>query len=1281
MPNFELFDNLSDYQSALGAAPIFTEDFENFEVGENLAFVEFLPEVFVSSNLPNLEVFQGSDDDKNLFGFGGDVRQQGEAGYAIDFVLPYNAVAFDIEAFNPETPGPAVLEIVFADDNDTDLGSSTFIDIFPTNETESEPIFFGVIADTPIQSIILNEGPEIGGSGNEEIALDNFSVAEADFVFEPPSDEFVINVSEIPGFELLDEPLQIDEGIWFLGTGPSPDEVRVLLPANVNSADTIDTDRLQPGGDLGLNLTGSGLTVGVWEPDYVRDTHQEFQESTESRVTFGDGEDGSRTFANHATHVAGTIGASGVNPEAKGMASQVNIVSYDYLDDIEELDDAASSIVVSNHSYGPARGWEGRQDWGDAVGPVDTWWGERDLFTEDATFGKYNSDAEDLDEVLFENPNLLSVWIAGNERSGKYNTFTNASGDNTYATGLSNPLPGTPMVGSLLDGTPYYLVSTADFAPPPKDGADTGFDTLISVAKNNLVVGAVEHNTSDPIDPTTVRITSFSSFGPTDDGRVKPDVVANGQLVLSSYAGADDDYDVIFGTSMAAPSVTGTAVLLIEHYQNLFSSQPRSATTKGLLIHTAIDAGNIGPDYSFGWGLVNAANAADFLSNTATPLSSFLLEEKTYNGTEQTITVQSDGNNPLKATIVWTDPAGTPQGAGLDVPTSVLVNDLDLWITGPDGTHLPWTLDPANPASPAVRTTTNHVDNVEQVLIDTPVAGEYTIHIGHTGSSLTQDQDFSLLVSTEQMLVSTEQVFNVIDGTGDDNFLEGTPERDLINGLDGDDILLGKEGDDRLLGGAGNDILNGGDGRDTLNGGSDTDTASYDNNPFGVGINLSVSGDNAQDGFGNLEQLINIENLIGSAHSDFLGGDDHNNRLEGKNGNDRLAGNAGDDTLEGGNGRDVLNGGDGKDTLDGGDDIDTASYENDPSSDEDRQLGVFVNLPGIAARDGWGNGDILLDIENVIGSRFGDLITGNTDANLLRGLAGADTLNGGDENDTLDGGDGTDTLNGGDGNDTLNGGDGKDTLDGGDDIDTASYENDPSSDRDRQLGVFVNLPGIAARDGWGNGDILLDIENVIGSRFGDLITGNDGPNLLDGGDGKDSLYGGEGMDVLKGGNGNDLLKGEKGSDLLEGQGGNDNLVGGGAGDILNGGDGDDRLWGEAQSDILNGGSGNDFLRGGPGPDVLTGGEGGDVFVIESQNNGVDRFTDFKIEEDAIGLRDGLGIADLSISRDIIGRTRLSGGGQILATLENAPNDLEIGDLNIIESCGWTCVDELLMLNA
>ncbi|MEX2185393.1 MAG: S8 family serine peptidase [Pirellulales bacterium] len=284
---------------------------------------------------------------------------------------------------------------------------------------------------------------------------------------------------------------------------------------------------------------------------------------------------------------------------------------------------------------------------------------------------------------------------------------------------------------------------------PPADGGAAGFDILPEqqVAKNTLVVGSVLDVTADPYTSGNITVSGFSAFGATDDGRIKPDVVGNGQDVRSTSAAGG--YLIGSGTSFASPNVTGTAALLLEHYRNLYNdADPRSATLKGTLIHTAFDAGNVGPDYRHGWGLVDAAAAATFLTNTVTPTGTDRLLEETYAGLEKTYDVISDGTGPLKLTIVWTDPAPTTlPGAGLDDATSVLVNDLDLWVTGPGGTYRPWTLNPANPNNAAVRTVRNDRDNVEQVLIDAPAAGKYTIHVGRDPGQGTFNQEFSLLVS------------------------------------------------------------------------------------------------------------------------------------------------------------------------------------------------------------------------------------------------------------------------------------------------------------------------------------------------------------------------------------------------------------------------------------------------------------------------------------------------------------------------------------------------------
>lgn len=335
------------------------------------------------------------------------------------------------------------------------------------------------------------------------------------------------------------------------------------------------------------------------------------------------------------------------------------------------------------------------------------------------------------------------------------------------------------------------------------------------------------------------------------------------------------------------------------------------------------------------------------------------------------------------------------------------------------------------------------------------------------------------------------------------------------------DIIAGQGGNDTQTGGSGNDILRGGLGNDILNGGLGIDTAAYDNavvDPTGpagpvltvgatggVTVNLNLAGFQNTGGAG-FDQLISIENLIGTefAGGDTLIGNGINNVLTGLGGNDCLLGNAGNDTLLGGNGNDTLNGGVGTDVLNGGLGSDTAAFNNGPGY-VGAVAGVNVNLNLAGFQNTGGAGfDQLISIENLVGTNFNDTLTGNGGNNQLAGLAG---------NDVLTGNAGNDTLNGGLGNDLLNGGTG---------IDTADYSNITvcgTTYSGATAGVRVNL-NLGVQNTVGAGiDNLVSIENVVGSSFSDILTGNAGANVLNGGSGNDTLTGGAGRDVLTGGGG------------------------------------------------------------------------------------------------------------------------------------------------------------------
>lgn len=157
----------ASFTAGLGGALALQQDFETYTPGTDLDGVEFLPGISATSNMDNVQAFSTSGTTV-LFGFPRVALI--DDYYDIGITAQYRAVGFDIIAYDPNTPGPGHLKVDFSD------GDSTTIDVYPNNLTESDPLFFGVISDTPITNIRWTEGPELGG-GNEETGLDNFIVS------------------------------------------------------------------------------------------------------------------------------------------------------------------------------------------------------------------------------------------------------------------------------------------------------------------------------------------------------------------------------------------------------------------------------------------------------------------------------------------------------------------------------------------------------------------------------------------------------------------------------------------------------------------------------------------------------------------------------------------------------------------------------------------------------------------------------------------------------------------------------------------------------------------------------------------------------------------------------------------------------------------------------------------------------------------------------------------------------------------------------------------------
>ncbi|MDP2207478.1 MAG: T9SS type A sorting domain-containing protein, partial [Bacteroidota bacterium] len=183
----------------------------------------------------------------------------------------------------------------------------------------------------------------------------------------------------------------------------------------------------------------------------------------------------------------------------------------------------------------------------------------------------------------------------------------------------------------------------------------------------------------------------------------------------------------------------------------------RASTMKGLIIHTADEAGSAnGPDYRFGWGLMNTLKATQLITSNKNSGNNFNIREMVLNsGDSISINIPAKETAALRASICWTDPAGTPPPASLNPPNLMLVNDLDMTITRESTTHFPWILNPSTPAA-AATTGDNFRDNVEQVWIQTPTPGNYVLKIKHKGTLSGGSQVVSILISGNQNLVVYE---------------------------------------------------------------------------------------------------------------------------------------------------------------------------------------------------------------------------------------------------------------------------------------------------------------------------------------------------------------------------------------------------------------------------------------------------------------------------------------------------------------------------------------------
>lgn len=496
---------------------------------------------------------------------------------------------------------------------------------------------------------------------------------------------------------------------------------------------------LQSGFD-GLNLEGEGIKIGLWENGQPRRAHEMFRTTVspapfQSRIEYVLGQNS--TLQRHATHVAGTIignqylpsTSSPSNNLVRGVAYKGTIKAWDWLNVPSEMTTAATSdnIKVANTSFG--------------LNPI---------YMHASEFGRYNEIAQQWDEVMCVNKEFQIVKSAGNAR------------DDLNANGF----PQYPQV-TILEG--YDLLEGA------------------GVAKNVLVIGSVNLTAASQINGSyngNFIKEPYSSWGATDDGRIKPDFVAHGSKVNSSIETQNNTYGYYNGTSQAAAGVTGGIALLHNYWNSKFSSTMWSSTVRALLTHSVDEIDEKGPDYRNGWGVVNLYNAATTIKQRGKNV--IIREDVLQNGETVKINLAATGKEDLKVTLAWTDPAGNVVPIDLNNPnasinevTAKLINDLDIRLIRKDGNGnddttlidptlnptsnnvlFPWKLkqqiqgSTSTSLSEKAQRGDNDRDNVEKIEVYKNLipatGGMFQLQISHKGTLLDAcqtGQPFSLIVS------------------------------------------------------------------------------------------------------------------------------------------------------------------------------------------------------------------------------------------------------------------------------------------------------------------------------------------------------------------------------------------------------------------------------------------------------------------------------------------------------------------------------------------------------
>jgi len=599
-------------------------------------------------------------------------------------------------------------------------------------------------------------------------------------------------------------------------------------------------------------LTGNGYKVGVVDDGAVF-KHKEFENN--NRVKFQElDSNGNITSTQHATHVAGTIGAQGNDPTAKGVAPEVDIYSFDFYDPFSNFEYCGNNdINAINNSWGSFLGWYKtdingvtiQRYYGISYSEYIKTASDKRYLLRASEFGNYDIYSERVDKVANDYPKLSIVFAVGNDRNEAYdstvnggiwhildgsnwlemnpNIYTPPASDGQYDVADSyNCAKNIISVGAAKDESVYIYVDSGSFTDPyyrfylndngtnevstlytgnsyvfkrttgstshpffisdngygknsskvdiqytsdtsPTNGISgngiyewitLNFNNKTKADVGNLYYYCTSHNTMIKAfnlqDGHTV--TSFSNYGPTDDLRIRPDVIAKGDFVKSCNNTGYTNYIQLSGTSMATPFVTGCCILIQQFIKEQLGYFPESSLVKACLIHTAV-AENVNPIH--GYGLVDMNKTLKLLDDVKKSNNAEIVRHiirNTSDSIKKTIDISSydtSKGGELIVTLVYNDPKGDKNA------DKAIVNKLGLYVKHGDNCYYPYRLEEDKPYGNAKQTKTTIYDSTKLIDYDNTQKIKISPNLNNGNidiivkkiDSLIEDQNYSLLVS------------------------------------------------------------------------------------------------------------------------------------------------------------------------------------------------------------------------------------------------------------------------------------------------------------------------------------------------------------------------------------------------------------------------------------------------------------------------------------------------------------------------------------------------------